>query len=336
MPECINAMRQDEELSGKAFYENVLDACRIDGKMLFVMPSFSVIGLMGKKSDFGDTKGVTIEQLEKMIRDKGVSYDTALGVMSRDSILSWVMYLAMQQYVDWDAGTCSFDSDSFTGLLEFAAKFPKSIDYDNIDWEKREADMREGKQIVRECYMYDFNNYMTERYGYIGEEVSFMGYPGDGTRGPVLMDDMEFAISHTARDPEGCWSFLRTFYLDDYQNSIEYAFPVNKEALQAKAEEALHPRTYSYTDENGETVEEVSHSNVYLNGKTIEIPTPEQADIDAVMQVLESVDEKSSLDQNISSIIREEADAFFEGQKSADEVAKIIQSRAQVYINETK
>ena len=36
----------------------------------------------------------------------------------------------------------------------------------------------------------------------------------------------------------------------------------------------------------------------------------------------------------LRQIINEEADAFFQGQKSVGEVADIIQNRIQVYVNE--
>ena len=36
------------------------------------------------------------------------------------------------------------------------------------------------------------------------------------------------------------------------------------------------------------------------------------------------------------NIITEEAEAYFKGQKTLNEVADIIQSRATIYVNETK
>ena len=41
-------------------------------------------------------------------------------------------------------------------------------------------------------------------------------------------------------------------------------------------------------------------------------------------------------DDEISKIINEEAEAFFKGQKSVDEVAGIIQNRVNNYVGETK
>ena len=41
-------------------------------------------------------------------------------------------------------------------------------------------------------------------------------------------------------------------------------------------------------------------------------------------------------DTSIINIVKEEAAAYFAGQKSAEEVTKLIQSKANIYINEQK
>ena len=41
-------------------------------------------------------------------------------------------------------------------------------------------------------------------------------------------------------------------------------------------------------------------------------------------------------DESMMEIVTEEAQAFFEGQKSAQEVADIIQSRMKIYISESR
>ena len=328
--------KKDPEISANTYLDNILDTFRIDGKMYFVTPSFSVMGLMGKKKDFKDTKGVTIPQLEKMIKDRGLSYDKAMGLASRDTILNLVMYFAQDQYVDWDRYTCSFNTDSFVNLLEFAKKFPKKIDYNKVDWDAYDANMRAGKQLVRDVYLYSFASYMNERHGYIGEETAYMGYPGNGENGPSVSAETTIAMSSGTGNKEACWQFLRTFYLDSFQNSLDYSFPVSEKALEGLADRAMHPKTTTYIDENGEEVTETPLTSVYLNGKEIGIPVPSQKDVDAVIKILKGVRSRASIDSNISSIIQEEAGAFFEGQKSAKETADVIQSRVRVYIAEIR
>lgn len=327
---------EDEEVSGIDFLDNVLNASRIDGKMYFVSPAFNVIGLIGKKKDFGNTRGVTTSQIDKMIKDRGLSYDTAMGITSRENMLSWVMFCAMEEYVHWDKGTCSFGSESFINLLKFCSRFPKKINYDNMDWSKLDTAMREGKQLVRDGYVYNFDSYMIERYGYVGEEMVFMGYPGNGENGPVIQNELAVAIMHNSDHPRACWDFLRGFYLDDYQQSIDTAFPVSKNAMEMLADKAMNPKINTYIDENGQEVSEPQTMSVTLNDKEIKLPVPTQEDVDEIMKLLESLENKASVDSKITEIVNEESGAYFAGQKSAEETADIIQSRVKVYISETK
>ena len=327
---------KDEEIAARDYLDNVINASRIDGKMYFISPAFNVIGLIGKKKDFGDTKGVTTTQIENMIKERGLSYDTAMGVTSRQDMLSWVMFCAMEEYVDWDKGTCSFGSESFINLLKFCNKFPKKVKYENVDWSKFETAMREGKQLARDGYIYNIESYMVDRYGYVGDEIVFMGYPGNGENGPVIMNELAVAIMHNSDHPEGCWEFLREFYLDDYQQSVDNAFPVSTDALQILAEKAMNPKVYTYTDVNGKQVSEPETGSIFLNDKEIKLPVPTQKDIDFVMELLRSLENKASVDSKITEIINEESGAYFAGQKGAEETADIIQSRVKVYISETK
>ena len=69
---------------------------------------------------------------------------------------------------------------------------------------------------------------------------------------------------------------------------------------------------------------------------SVEIYAAKQEEVDAVRALIDSVDTAVEYNQQISTIISEEAAPFFEGQKSASEVADIIQSRVQIYINENR
>ena len=91
-----------------------------------------------------------------------------------------------------------------------------------------------------------------------------------------------------------------------------------------------------YEDENGEQVENTKTSWGY-DDFNIDIYAAKQEDIDTVRNLLESADKiVGSVDEQLTSIITEEADPFFKGQKSAADVANIIQNRIQIYVNENR
>ena len=147
---------------------------------------------------------------------------------------------------------------------------------------------------------------------------------------------MMLAMSHASEHKDACWEFLRSFYLDQYQENIDFGFPVSKKAYHAMAEKALKPKTYTYTDENGKEITQAYDNELYIKGNSVKIPIAQQKDIDEVTRMIESTSSRAMLDQNISTIINEEAGAFFAGQKSAEETAGIIQNRVSVYIGEIR
>ena len=61
---------------------------------------------------------------------------------------------------------------------------------------------------------------------------------------------------------------------------------------------------------------------------------PEQ--IDQLRELIASTDRKANYDSDIFEIVSQEAAAFFQGQKSAEDVAKLIQSKANIFVNEQR
>ena len=55
-----------------------------------------------------------------------------------------------------------------------------------------------------------------------------------------------------------------------------------------------------------------------------------------MMEMIETAQTGERMDQEILSIIMEESSGFFEGQKSVENVAEVIQNRVQLYLNETR
>lgn len=90
-----------------------------------------------------------------------------------------------------------------------------------------------------------------------------------------------------------------------------------------------------YTDENGNQVEQQKTSWTY-DDFSMDIYAATQEDVDAIKELINATDNALQLDQNIQNIITEEAGGYFQGQKTAQEVADIIQSRIQIYVNENR
>ncbi len=323
----------DAEISGRQYVDNILDAYRIRGGMYFVTPSFTLMGMCGRKKDLGDVKGVSVEQIEKLIKKRGMDYERALGIVNSQSILTWITDYSNDQFVDLEAGTCNFDSEEFVRLLKFAGKFPLKtrsglLQEDNDSW------VRSNRQLMGEFYLTSVESYMDTRYGIYGEEIVFTGFPGNGKSGPVIYCPYYLGICHESKNKDACWDFIRTYYLDEYQQSLSNNFPVSKSALELQFKKAMQPQYTTYTDEKGNTVTEQVENSFEINGSRIVIPLPSDDDISQVLQYIEEADKRTCVDAHISSIIKEEAGAYLNGAKSAEQTADIIQRRVKIYIKE--
>lgn len=63
---------------------------------------------------------------------------------------------------------------------------------------------------------------------------------------------------------------------------------------------------------------------------------PTQDHYDTLMMLYNSIDRVDDFDYTINAIIAEVARPFFAGDKSAEETAKLIQGRVQLYLDEQK
>ena len=106
--------------------------------------------------------------------------------------------------------------------------------------------------------------------------------------------------------------------------------PVSQKAFNAVLEKAQE--NPFYIDENGEKHEMSSYMS--MNDIEVEIKAISAAEAKQFEDLVKSITTLYEEDEAICSIISEEAEAFYAGQKSVEEVANIIQSRVSLYISE--
>ena len=87
-------------------------------------------------------------------------------------------------------------------------------------------------------------------------------------------------------------------------------------------------------DANGNKIKQPLGSIGISADKSIDYYELTQADSDELMAVINSATKVLRQDQNITDIITDECTAYFKGEKSAEETAKLVQSRVSIYVNE--
>jgi len=166
----------------------------------------------------------------------------------------------------------------------------------------------------------------------------------DGSCGSSFAVNRGMAMSSTCKDKEGAWSFLRQLLLPAEEESggggYFWGFPINRADFEKLAAEAME--VHYLKDRNGETVldqdgnpVQESNSSWSWGSLSIELQATTQEEYDQIMELYNTIDSIASYDQNIADIVTDVAGAYFAGDIDLDEAASRIQSRVNLYVNET-
>lgn len=325
----------DPELGGLEYLQNVWDAYSVNGQLYAVIPSFNVQTMVAKKSLVGEPQSWTMADVEAVLATmpQGAA---AFGDMTRGGFIYNILSYGGKDFIDLETGECHFDSQEFIDMLEYAKTLPKESykEDEDYDYFSHENQYRENRSLMRELYISNIEDCKYQIKGYMGEEVSYVGFPTSDSKGSCLgISGSALMISANSQQQDEAWQFVRQFLTEEYQTSSElYSMPVLKSAFLAKAAKATE-RSY-WTDENGN--KEYYDDYWTINGEQVVLEPFTQEEVEEICQFIYGVNRTAYYNEEIRNIIIEDAEAFFSGQRSAQEVAGIIQSRAQVYINENR
>lgn len=326
----------DPALSRDYFVDGFLGAVEDgDGKLYQIGSSFYLATLVGLTSIVGESSVWTIEEMMAAYKTMPESAQL-MNWMTKSSFLSTFLQAALADYVNYETGECSFNSQQFISLLEMANSFPTDYDsYYNED-EEYENDgilLQNQKIMLGNIYLNGFSQLDFYNAFYGALDITYKGFPTSTGSGHKMYLESPIAISSASAYKEGAWDFVKLMIGDDYQTSDQiWNFPVQKVAFDVSAQEAMEPDYY--LDENGEKV--VYENTWHINGVEYIIPPASQEDIDRVIDMISSIDNIASYqtDEMMTSIINEEVEAYFNGSKSAQDVANLIQNRVSTYIME--
>ncbi len=322
----------DTELGGRdALVQDFFRALETDGKLYQIASSFSISAVVGSTEVVGSEMGWTLEDLNALMAT--LPEDTqAFSNMTASNFLSYLLSFHMEDYLDWDTGTCSFDSESFIGLLEFSARFPAEIDWANEDRESVVDLIGAGKSLLEVIYVSGFEELQLYQ-AMFGGEITFKGFPCENGIGNAFTYNTALSMTTKCVNPEGAWAFMRTLLTEEYQEADRWRFPTNRVCFDQKVEEAME-KQYR-TDENGEEVEAPRSSYGY-DSLMVDIYASSQEQVDQILELIAQTDRVMAGDQAVMDIITFETEAFFAGQKSAAEAAHVIQNRVHIYVNEQR
>ncbi|MDE7365055.1 MAG: extracellular solute-binding protein [Ruminococcus sp.] len=329
-------MGTDGTVSKDDILPNILEAGEYDGKLISLSPTFYVNSFMAKKK-FVDKENWTFEDMFETFEN--LPEDMSLFKYDTDKVNVCGEFIATGGFIDFEKATCNFDSPEFIKLLEFCNSLDISApDWESMSdeegqkyWEEKEMACLNDKALLEDVYMSTASDYARYKYGMFNEDTCLVGYPSNDGHGAKLYTSNSYAIMANSPNKEVAWKFINQFFSeDDSTSERRYNFPSLKTAFEKKLDEAMH-KPY-YTDENGKKHE---YENTYwINNKEIKIPELKQEERDELEKYLLSAKADTDYGADIATIIQEELETFFNGERSAEETTKIIQNRVSILVSE--
>ena len=339
----------DPELNRSDFFPNVLKALEVDGKLCCTITSFFINSAVGAASVVGDEPGWTYDEFNEALASMPEGCTAFDQYVTRDNILTTCLALDMADYVDWGSGTVRFDSPEFIRLLNFANSFPTEFDWENYDWSREESTeerLSQGKQMLVQTSAYSVEDIFYNNYApFMGGKVTYIGYPTANGTGNMISfaGDTGYAMSSKSPYKDAIWQFLRGFLTKDYQSENVYSLPSRLDVFDEKAEAACTVQYQKNSegqyllDDDGEKIP-VVRSTIWNKDtqQTEEIYALTEDQVQQIRELILTTTKIADYNQEILDIVKEQAAPFFAGQKTAEEVSKLVQSKANIYVNEQR
>ena len=345
-------IENDQDIGGReGLMDRVFTAAEQDGKLYQIFDAFSIATVTGSPSVVGDRTSWTLQDLQDALAKMPEGCAVFNEYNTKSNILTLVMSMNLDSFLNWDTGECRFDSEEFKALLAFCDNFPLEYDWESSQSGDYDEPTRiaEGRQMLVTEHISDFKSIQMQK-AIFGGDITYIGFPvEDGGVGSSFSVNSGLAMSASCADKEGAWTYMRQLLLPQYagnENASHWGghngFPSNKADFQWMAEQSMIPDGYKtdedgnqILDEDGNPIEE-SHSSWGINNFTIDVFATKQEEYDQIMDLYNQVDRMSGSDDNVYDIVTEVSGSYFAGDRSLDDAASLIQNKVTTYVNESR
>ncbi len=334
-------MNNDESFDESALDMEVLKKFETDGK-LYEMVMYYTLGTIFAKAENVPGDSWTIAEF--------LDWAEALpdGVMISDSYstaLNMILWSSLEEFVDFETGECSFDSELFGRVLEFA-KNQQDVGYwrDVFGDDASQSELYRDNKIMlcEEMNIRETTSMLSSMYTMTDniDDIVFVGYPMSGGNGALIYPGDSIAICDKSLVKDGAWEFVKYLLFSDIQADYYISgLPISNKAMEMLRESEVGMNCVF--EENGwsswggdMTEEELEERLQYETGTYHKVT---EADVDRLVSLAGDVRLRATahpLGQQVLDIINEETEMYFAGEKSLEETQQVIQSRVGIYVSE--
>lgn len=326
MADLYPFLQKDASFKKQDYFYNIMEAFEVGESLYVIVPGYAIDTYATTNKELAGLERMNMKQLIDAYHTLGKESILIPGEM-KSAVFAMFCYGCLDQYIDWEEGTCDFQSESFQELLGFANSFPL---YLNIaeDYSAKQI-FEEGRALLYPVSVDSAYKLTSARMLY-GETPTYIGYPFESGYGSMAaIEDIAIGISATSQNKEEAWEFISSLLGRKFQDNVE-GLPLRIASLEQRLEEAMMPEY----DAKGE---KVAKEYLRFDGEDpVGIYEITEEDAETLKAIIGKVEFPQTTDYNLYNIILEEAAYLFNEDRDVEEVADIIQKRANIYVSEMK
>ncbi|WP_442602441.1 ABC transporter substrate-binding protein [Paenibacillus sp. KN14-4R] len=321
-----NMIDKDPSFKKEQYYSNVLDGIKVNGGIYGMPMGFFISGLMGNETVI-EKSGVKIDDSNwnweqftdkaKEIAKKAGGNQFALGGVAPENMIKDLVNGQYATFVNLESKKANFDSAAFIKLLKdvklmFDEKMIRE-DYGGIFYNEF---INSPQTYIRELRNTDFLKKPYKSKFYSRPNASGQEAGGFFRTYKTIGINERSSVKHEA------WDFVKFMLSDEMQDQAgSSGFSLNKATYKKVAQDVLKKGKVMSNQPEGAT-----------KGKEFDITQKDIDDLEKFITGLKyPVEFKPS---KIEEILLKDSKAYFTGQKSPEEVAKLIQNRVTTVLNE--
>ena len=312
-------MKNDSEFKASDYYEGLWKAMEINGG-LYALPTSYYIETMLVDTRKLDKANVKLDDakwtwneffniVDKIKQSTGDEVFALASNSAKGSLLYDIVESEYDRYVQHDKKTANFDSDEFRQLMQHVKDL----------YDQGYVTQNDGKM---DKFM--FSQSTMNSPGLLAGFTYFPGWksilpPTEAGAATGLPFNPRNALAMNSKSSvkDEAWQFMKFMLSPEMQQSPEMiGIPMLKDIVNAQFESLK---------------KQAAEGNTLIQ---VDDPKDFERHVDEMKAMLDQSGKPSAMDPKVMSIMSEEIDSFMDGQKSADKISRLIQSRVTTYLNE--
>lgn len=314
-------LESSQQFKREDFIEQTLDMYTCQDQVMAIPKCFVLQTIVGDPDIVGESAGWDMDDLKAVVW----GHPDAMVFESRPSSYIFDVWCRnmLEEHVDVDRRKAKLDSAEFISFLDFMKELPDNF-HENDSLLYGNAWLREGKALLSSREIGRMTDLQVLEAVFEGK-YTCIGYPAPGKQPDCVIKGYDiYAISNASANKDSAWRFI------EWSNALQ-----GEETYPSAYRTGFPTRADVFEREMKEGVQQGLSGASFADGTRVEFREPTAEEVELVYSLIEMAGAEKEMEQTIVEIIKEEAAYMYEGNKTTEEVAKVIQNRVQLYLDES-